>query len=85
MTELLPLADLGRLSHAEKDALIMALWTRLDEALAQIDELRRGLPSFVPRALAAARASLVRFEIASRSCASSPRPLWPCLWVQTRW
>ncbi len=31
--------DLSRLSHAEKDALILALWTRLDEALARIDEL----------------------------------------------
>ena len=46
MTERLPFADLGRLSHAEKDALIMALWTRLDEALAQIDELTARVAEF---------------------------------------
>ncbi len=39
MTQLPPVPDLSRLSHAEKDALIMALWTRLDDALARIDEL----------------------------------------------
>ena len=39
MSQLPPVPDLSRLSHAEKDALIMALWTRLDEALARIDEL----------------------------------------------
>jgi transposase len=39
MTQLPPLPDLSRLSHAEKDALIMALWTRQNEALARIDEL----------------------------------------------
>ena len=37
MTRLPALADLGRLSHAEMDALIVALSTRLNEALARVD------------------------------------------------
>ncbi len=45
MTRLPPLFDLSRLSHAEKDALIMALWTHLDDALARIDELREEGPA----------------------------------------
>ncbi len=39
MTRLPALADLGRLSHAERDALIVALSTRLNEALARVDEM----------------------------------------------
>jgi transposase len=39
MTRLPPLPDLSRLSHAEKDALIMALWTQLDAAVAANAEL----------------------------------------------
>ena len=38
MTRFPPFFDLSRHSHAGKDALIMALWTRQDEALARIDE-----------------------------------------------
>ena len=39
MTRLAPLPDLERLSHAEKDVLIVALWEQLNVALARIDEL----------------------------------------------
>ena len=39
MTQAPPLPDLGRLSDADKDALIMALRTRLDAALAVNAEL----------------------------------------------
>ncbi len=39
MTHAPPLADLSQLSVAEKDALIVALWTQLDAALAANSEL----------------------------------------------
>ncbi len=39
MTQLPPLSDLSRLSHAEKDTLIRALWTRVNEGLARVEEL----------------------------------------------
>ncbi|MFQ5985722.1 MAG: IS66 family transposase [Alphaproteobacteria bacterium] len=39
MTRPPPLPDLSRLSHAEKDALIVALWSHLNEAAAQIEAL----------------------------------------------
>ena len=39
MTRLAPLPDLERLSLAEKDVLIVALWEQLNVALARIDEL----------------------------------------------
>jgi hypothetical protein len=35
-----------------------------------------GVPSFVPRALAAARAALVRSEMASRSCSATAARIW---------
>ena len=42
-----PLPNLGQISDADKDALIMALWTQLDAALAVNAELmavnRRGI------------------------------------------
>ncbi len=38
MTRFSPLPGLSRHSHAENDALIMAMWTRHDVALARIDE-----------------------------------------------
>jgi hypothetical protein len=37
---------------------------------------RRGPPSFLPRALAAARAALVRSLIASRSCSATAARMW---------
>jgi transposase len=45
-----PLPDLSRLSHAEKDALIRALWQRLDAAERRIAELEaeRGTPPKTP-------------------------------------
>jgi hypothetical protein len=43
MTQLPPLSDLGRLSHAEKDALIIALWTRVNQGLARVEELTAGV------------------------------------------
>ena len=39
MCQLPPLSDLSRLSYAEKDALIIALWTRVNEGLARVEEL----------------------------------------------
>ncbi len=39
MTQLPPLSDLSRLWHAEKDALIIELWTRVNEGLARVEEL----------------------------------------------
>ena len=39
MTHAPPLADLIRLSHAEKHALIIAPWTRVNEGLARVEEL----------------------------------------------
>ena len=49
MTQLPPLSDLSRLSHAEKDALIIALWTRVNEGLARVEELgTRGVTTILP-------------------------------------
>jgi len=41
-----PLPDLTRLSHAEKDALIRALWQRLDAAEQRLAELEHFHPEW---------------------------------------
>ncbi len=52
MTHAPPLADLSQLSGAEKKALIVALWTRLDAALAANAELMAKLEALTARVAA---------------------------------
>ena len=52
MTDAPPLADLSQLSGAEKEALIVALWTRLDAALAANAELMAKLEALTARVAA---------------------------------
>ncbi len=49
MTHAPPLPDLGQLSDAEKDALIVALWTQLDAALAANAELMAKVAALTAR------------------------------------
>ena len=49
MTQAPPLSDLGQLSDADKDALIMALQTRLDAALAVNAELMAKVEALTAR------------------------------------
>ena len=49
MTHAPPLPDLGQLSDADKDALIMALWTQLDAALAVNAELMAKVAALTAR------------------------------------
>ena len=52
MTHAPPLSDLSQLSGAEKEALIVALWTRLDAALAANAELMAKLEALTGRVAA---------------------------------
>ena len=49
MTHAPPLPDLSQLSDAEKDALIMALWTRLDATLAANADLMAKVAALTAR------------------------------------
>ncbi len=63
MTQLPPLSDLSRLSHAEKDALIIALWTRVNEGLARVEELMTRVAAL--EAQLSFMTFLARFTVAS--------------------
>ncbi len=49
MTHAPPLPDLGQLSDADKDVLIMALWTQLDAALVVNAELMAKVEALTAR------------------------------------
>ena len=64
-----PLPNLGQISDADKDALIMALWTQLDAALAVNAELMAKVEALTARVTTSGRMTscIIALTMAGRS------------------